>query len=283
MANDIPAGIRIIRGANRTLGRVAPAIASRLTQRLFATPRRFTPRAWELPFEALGTRVRLPSGISLLQAGDGPAVALIHGWEGRATQFAVMAPALIARGFRVIAIDGPAHGHSRGRQADPYRFAEALIEVQRYAGTLHAVVGHSMGGGSIALALAAGLTASRAAVIASPASLHDVLHRFSAAMHLPPKATAHFLRDVRRRVQARGHAVQDITESLRTVAVPALVVHARDDREVPFADGERMAAVWPGARLLPVDAVGHRRILRDPVTIGAVTNFVAGADVEPGH
>jgi pimeloyl-ACP methyl ester carboxylesterase len=60
-------------------------------------------------------------------------------------------------------------------------------------------------------------------------------------------------------------------------------VHARDDREVPFADGERMAAVWPGARLLPVDAVGHRRILRDPVTIAAVTDFVAGVDVEPGH
>lgn len=277
MANDIPAGIRIIRGANRTLGRVAPSLASRLCRRIFSTPRKFTPREWEMPFEASATRERLPGGLSVLRAGEGPAVALIHGWEGRATQFAVMAPALLARGFRVIAIDAPGHGHSRGKQSDPYRFAEALIEVSARFGPLHAAVGHSMGGGSIALALSAGLSLTRAALIASPSSLHDVLHRFSAAMHLSPRATAHFVHDARRRIVARGYRTDDIEGALRSVTVPALVVHALDDKEVPFADAERIAGFWPGSTLLPVEHVGHRRILRDPITIAAVTDYcVAG-------
>lgn len=279
MANDVPAGIRIIRGANRTLGRVAPSLASRISRRIFSTPRKFAPRDWELPFEAMATRERLPCGLSVLRAGDGPAVALIHGWEGRATQFAALAPALLARGFSVVAIDAPGHGHSRGKQSDPYRFAEALIEVSTHVGPLYAAVGHSVGGGSIALALSVGLSVSRAALIASPSSLHDVLHRFSAAVHLPPKATDHFVRDARRRIAARGYRTDDIEGALRSVQVPALVVHALNDKEVPFADAERMAGFWPGAALLPVQHVGHRRILRDPITIGAVAEFLlAGAE-----
>lgn len=282
MASDIPASIRIIRGANRTLGRVAPSLASRLSRRIFSMPRKFTPREWELPFEVMGRRVRLPSGLSVLRAGDGPVVALIHGWEGRATQFAAMAPALLDRGFSVVAIDAPGHGHSRGRQSDPYRFAEALIEVSTQFGPLHAAVGHSMGGGSIALALSSGLVVARAAIIASPSSLHDVLHRFSAAVHLPPKATDHFVRDARRRIAARGYRTDDIEGALRAVHVPALVIHAVDDKEVPFADAERIAGFWRGSTLLPVEHVGHRRILRDPVTIAAVADFVAAGAVSAG-
>ena len=275
MASEIPAGIRIIRGANRTLGRVAPSLASRLTRRIFSTPRKFMPREWELPFERMAKRERLPNGLSVLRAGTGPVVALIHGWEGRATQFAAMAPALLSRGFTVVAVDAPGHGHSRGKQSDPYRFAEALIGVSAHFGPLHAAVGHSMGGGSIALALSSGLVVSRAVLIASPSSLHDVLHRFSAAMQLPPKATDHFVRDARKRIAARGYRTDDIEGALRSVNVPALVVHAVDDKEVPFADAVRIAGFWPGASLVPVDQVGHRRILRDPNTIAAVTDFVA--------
>lgn len=275
MPHEIPAGIRIIRGANRTLGRVAPSLASRLSRRIFARPRKFAPREWELPFEQLARRERLPGGLSVLRAGEGPTVALIHGWEGRATQFAAMAPALLMRGFSVVAIDAPGHGHSRGQESDPYRFAEALIAVSTHIGALHAAVGHSMGGGSIALALSSGLALTRAALIASPSSLHDVLHRFSAAMHLPPKATDHFVRDARRRIAARGYRTDDIQGALRAVTIPALVVHALDDKEVPFADAERIAGFWPGATLLPVEHVGHRRILRDPITIAAVVEYLA--------
>lgn len=272
----MPASLRIVQRANRTLGRVAPRTVARLNQRLFASPRRFAPRDWELPFEAIGTRSRLPNGASVLCAGAGErTVALVHGWEGRATQFAAFVPPLLARGFRVVGIDGPAHGHSRGAQADPYLFAETLHEASERFGPLHAVIGHSMGGGSTAIALAAGLEAARAVVIASPASLHDVLHRFATAMHLPPSATSHFVERIRAQVLSRGHRDVDVLQLLRELRTAALVVHAHDDREVPFGDGERIADAWPGARLLPVNGVGHRRILRDPTVVEQVVAFLS--------
>jgi pimeloyl-ACP methyl ester carboxylesterase len=259
----MPTSLRIIQGANRTLGGIAPRVVARLNQRLFSTPRRFSPRDWELEFEALGTRERLPNGASVLTVG-----------AGRATQFAQFAPALLSAGFRVIGVDGPAHGHSRGSRSDPYLFAETLHEVGEQYGPLYGLVGHSMGGGSIGIALAAGLQADRAVLIASPASLHDVLHRFASAMHMPASATRHFVDALRTQVTARGHSAVDVLELVATLPTRALVIHARDDHEVPFADGERIASAWQQATLLAVDGVGHRRIMRSPDVINATVRFL---------
>lgn len=273
---EVPAALRIVRGANRTLGRVAPRVVARLNQRLFATPRRFAPRDWELPFEAVGRRERLPNGGSLLVAGEhGPSIVLMHGWEGRATQFAHFVPPLLEAGYRVIGVDGPAHGHGRGTYADPYLFAETLHEVVRRHGPLHGAIGHSMGGGALAIALASGLPAPRAVLIASPSSLHDVLHRFAHAMQMPSGVTQHFVSRLRAQVVQRGHSAVDLPELVSRVGAAGLVIHARDDKEVPFSDGERMSGAWPGGTLLPVEGVGHRRILRDPRVIAASVAFLS--------
>ena len=42
-----------------------------------------------------------------------------------------------------------------------------------------------------------------------------------------------------------------------------------------MADAEAASAAWPGARLLRVDGLGHRRLLSDPQVVAAVTGFVA--------
>jgi pimeloyl-ACP methyl ester carboxylesterase len=39
--------------------------------------------------------------------GSGPAVLMVHGWEGRGSQFHSFMPPLSASGFRVVAMDCP--------------------------------------------------------------------------------------------------------------------------------------------------------------------------------
>jgi pimeloyl-ACP methyl ester carboxylesterase len=46
-------------------------------------------------------------------------------------------------------------------------------------------------------------------------------------------------------------------EILAAIKVPTLVMHGRDDRLVPFADGEAFARAIPGATLIAYPAVGH--------------------------
>jgi pimeloyl-ACP methyl ester carboxylesterase len=47
------------------------------------------------------------------------------------------------------------------------------------------------------------------------------------------------------------------TEALRSVRVPSLVIHGKDDPLVPLAGGEDTAAAIPGAELLVIDGMGH--------------------------
>jgi pimeloyl-ACP methyl ester carboxylesterase len=61
----------------------------------------------------------------------------------------------------------------------------------------------------------------------------------------------------------------------------ALVVHDADDREVPAADAERLAAGLPDAQLMLTRGLGHRRILRDVAVAEAVADFIARAT--PAH
>ena len=58
----------------------------------------------------------------------GSTVLLMHGWEGRPTQFALLIRGLVDAGYGVIALDAPAHGRSPGREANVVLFARALLE-----------------------------------------------------------------------------------------------------------------------------------------------------------
>ncbi len=49
----------------------------------------------------------------------------------------------------------------------------------------------------------------------------------------------------------------DVTELLPQVAVPTLVMHAKDELRAPFDGGRRMAAAIPGARFVPLQSRNH--------------------------
>jgi pimeloyl-ACP methyl ester carboxylesterase len=62
---------------------------------------------------------------------------------------------------------------------------------------------------------------------------------------------------------------------------PLLVIHDRDDAEVPWTDGADLVDAWPGARLLLTRGLGHRRILHDAVVVQATASFAAIGRTRP--
>ena len=80
--------------------------------------------------------------------GSGPAVALLHGGLGNAGNFGHQVPALLARGYRVIAVDSRGQGRSSwdGRPFSYDQFAEDLVAVLNHLGVARAaIVGWSDG------------------------------------------------------------------------------------------------------------------------------------------
>lgn len=56
----------------------------------------------------------------------------------------------------------------------------------------------------------------------------------------------------------------DVTEAAPRVRCPVLVVHARNDRRVPFEEGRLLAGLIPGARLLTLETTNHILLENEP-------------------
>lgn len=263
-----------VRGVNGTLGRLAPKVVAAKMHVAFTTPRNLAPREWELPLLARAERITLRFGLSALRWGSGPTVLLMHGWEGRPTQFASLIDALVAAGYTAVALDGPAHGQSPGREAHVVLFARALLEASAELPPLKAVIGHSMGGASALLATQMGLRSETLVSIAAPSRILGVLRGFARRVGLPPVARSSFIRQFEHDV---GMAVSALDVSRYELSIPGLIVHAEDDAMVSVEEAQLIHDAWFDSRLLRLEQGGHQRVLADPKMIEGVLALLAGS------
>lgn len=260
---------------------VAPAFASRVAARALFTPRgrRSTPRGDA--FLATGTRtdhVIDDHQIATWRWPAGPRVVIcLHGWAGSAAQFASIAPALVARGYSVIAFDGPGHGKSSGRESSILALRNTLLAVASREGGAVSVIGHSGGAAAAMLALPLGLRAERMVFVGSPANPATLLEDVAIQMGFSPRLLAGVKRHVEHQVGEPWSTVQ-VLPIAATRSEPLLVVHDRGDEEVPWDDGAAIAAAWPNARLLTTESLGHRKVLYDLVVADSIARFIAGEE-----
>jgi pimeloyl-ACP methyl ester carboxylesterase len=184
-------------------------------------------------------------------------------------------PRLLAEGFRVIAYDQPAHGVSGGKLTGLPDFADVFSELAWHYGGVKAVIGHSLGAAAAALAHARGLPLESIVLVSPPADLVGHSRRFARWYWLPEA--------IRRSMQAAieeryGVAWEDleVARLAPRLGARALVIHDRDDRIVPWTQGARVARLWPNARLLSTDGLGHGRVLVNEGVTRAAADFIAG-------
>jgi pimeloyl-ACP methyl ester carboxylesterase len=275
----------LLKGLGRRVGLsasslLAPGLAGLWAERLFLSPPRRQPPGREL-LEFLGARPRwvLHRGRRIATWSWGarghPAVVLVHGWGGSAVQMRALVRPLLAEGLRVVAFDQPAHGWSEGSLTGLPDLADVLIEVAWEHGGVRAVVAHSFGGPATALALARGLPAERAVLVAAPSDLVGYSRRFARWHWIPESVRSAMQAAIEERFGVRW-AELAIDRLAPRLAARALLVHDREDRVVPWRQGRAFAEHWPGARFLLTAGLGHGRILQDEGVVRAVADFVAG-------
>ena len=258
------------------LARISPSLADRRASALFGTP----PRAGLAPEPGTpgrnAERFTVTSGRHEVAAwawGEGPVVVLVHGWRGHAAQLSGFIAPLVRSGFRVVAFDQPAHGRSTGRRTNLLEMAEALQAVVRAVGPVHAVVAHSLGATATALALHDHLPAERVVLLAPPAEAPYFAHQMAAVLGLSPERAAGMLAQIERDVGVQLESL-DVRRFGSWIRQPALIFHDLGDREVPFAHGRAIADVWPLARFVPLQGLGHRRLLGDAGVIHEAVAFL---------
>jgi pimeloyl-ACP methyl ester carboxylesterase len=100
-----------------------------------------------------------------------------------------------------------------------------------------------------------------------------VLSRFADWIALPAGAKQRFFDEVDRHVGVANREI-DMAQLATPLRIETLVVHDRQDREVPFTEAEAMHAALPASRLLATEGLGHGRILGDADVAQAVTSFL---------
>ncbi len=276
--------VRFMKWAIEVADRLAPSLASELALRAFLTPARTARPDRERALLEIARPLTLSAGGVPLAAwawGEGPTVLLAHGWAGRGAQFGALVPALVNRGRRVVTWDAPAHGDTPGRRTTLAGMAEVIRTVAARVGPVEAVVAHSFGAAATTIALARGLEVARVAYVSPLYAIGSTVDRFTAALALSPAAR----RDFELALATANLVGRDELEGARLaprLTTPLLVVHDRDDREVPYRDGVAVAAAWSNARLVTTAGLGHRRILTDPEVVDLVGGFVTGASPPSG-
>jgi pimeloyl-ACP methyl ester carboxylesterase len=134
-------------------------------------------------------------------------------------------------------------------------------------------VGHSLGGAAVSLAMGNGLKAERAVLLAPPADVVLFSHAFAQHLRIPLRAHDAMRRNLESRLQIRWEELH-VPTLARDMTVPALIVHDRDDPDVPYAHGEEIARAWPGAELMTTSGLGHRAVLRDAGVIRRTVAFL---------
>ncbi len=273
-----PLILRMLRLVFQTGGYIAPGLTGRLACKLWYKTSRFPlPAGEKRALQEAEVEFREINGSSIATYAWGSAgavVLLIHGWNGRATQLAPFVKPLLKAGFRVLAFDAPAHGKSTGNRTTIYEIADAIAELNKHHGPFHAVITHSFGGPSLALAMKQGFSAERIVCLCPPATAAGLVDKFAHTLHISDKT----IRVMKRLIEERfGENVWSDVAMVNNVveqSVPALIIHDEDDNDVPWQEGYAVSQAWPGSRFIKTSQLGHHRILRDKTTIQTVADFI---------
>jgi len=266
-----------VRAGISALSAICPPAAARLAHYLWYRPQRLALAPREFAVLTNAKCRAQPIGehaLSVYEWGAGPTVLLVHGWSGRTVQFSEFVTPLTRAGLRVVGFDAPAHGRSSGRATNLPEISAAIRMLNDTYGPLHAVIAHSFGVACTLHALHQGLRVNRIVGISPPATIEHLFRVFSERLGLRAAAQAGARRLFEARFGADVWTAFAPIELAPRVAAPALIVHDRGDREIPWRDGAALAEAWPGAEFKLTDGLGHRRLLSDSDVIEATLRFV---------
>ena len=274
-----PFPIKAIRWTYPKLENIAPPLAHRVAWNLFFSPFRFKmPKREDNAYNTAkkswisvnNKRVRL------FEWGEkgAPVALVVHGWSGRAAQFYKFIGPLIAAGYKVVSFDAPGHGDSEGKQTHIGEFSEIIMHIDKEIGKIKAGIGHSFGGISLLYAKKEGLDLDTIVMISSPTVGEDILTGFRKKINASEKTSI----AMRKMVQTNFHLdFEDITacELVKKIEIKHhLIMHDRDDMEVPYQNAETLKEVSQNATLVLTSGLGHTRILRDQAVLDTILNFI---------
>jgi pimeloyl-ACP methyl ester carboxylesterase len=242
-------------------------------------------RAVDLPFQS--EPIHIPSGDQILSGWllrpeedkGGAVLVMVHGWGSNHGTAARLGEPLLRLGYPVLLFDVRHHGESRGA---PYvtarHFRDDILAATREVGTHYpgrprVLVGHSMGGSTGVLAVAAGAPVQGLISIGAPADLWEVWAYHLDRKWLPGRWVVKMLSPFWRFRAGAPWRELDPQRRAREVNVPFLVLHGERDESVPVKQALLLAKAG-GVEPRILEGEGHTDLLESEELHGVVVEFL---------
>ncbi len=272
-------GPRLIRTGFEKLGPVMPGLIARYAYNLWCKTRRFAKKPIERQWLQQARCIRLKdkkNSIYGYEWGSGNhTILLIHGWNGRSSQMGAFGLALADLGYCAVAVDLPGHGKTPGSKTNMYDMAMAIEAVAQSYENVRGIITHSFGAFPVAWLLREGLSVDRIVCIAAPSNMAYLMDKFCEAMHISSLVQEKLRQLVEKKFGREVWNDVSADYNMAKLIVPGLIIHDKDDPDVPCAHAQILANAWSGSQLYLTTGLGHRKILRDPIVIKKAIDYVS--------
>ena len=204
--------------------------------------------------------------------GNDKIILLVHGWESNASRWENIIPYLKNSGSTIIAIDGPAHGLSSGKEFSIPKYAKFIdLAVQKFKP--QCLIGHSMGGKACLYYQSEyqSTLIKKIVLLGAPSDFSIILNNYITLLSLntaiSKKLEDHYLKQFRLKIEEFSGKL-----FASKIGIKGLIAHDIDDRVVLFEEGKKIASTWKNAVFIETKGLGHS--MHDDALYKKVTHFL---------
>ncbi len=209
----------------------------------------------------------------IYQAGTGPTVLMVHGWEGSAYSYSVLSEQLVNAGFRVLLFDFPAHGQSSGTKTNLEELQRLIKQLSSQEQDLHAIIGHSFGAFATSYAIALDLNVKQFISISSPVDMDFIVDSLCKTIGASPITRQRLITKIEAILKA-PYEFASIQQNKLISNVKGMIIHDQKDKLVPYLQAKQLANIWPNATFVTTNGLGHSRILKDDTVIDKIIDYL---------
>jgi triacylglycerol esterase/lipase EstA (alpha/beta hydrolase family) len=204
--------------------------------------------------------------------GNDTVILLVHGWESNASRWENLLPYLKKSGSTIIAIDGPAHGLSSGKEFNIPQYAEFIhITVEKFKPQY--LIGHSIGGKTCLYyqSVYQNDALKKMVILGAPSDFKIILNNYITLLSLNSKISksleAHYLNNFKLSLEQFSGKI-----FASKLNIKGLIAHDIDDTVVLFEEGKKIAGAWKNVVFIETKGLGHS--MHDDELYNKVSRFL---------
>ncbi|WP_035667842.1 alpha/beta fold hydrolase [Flavobacterium sp. 83] len=189
--------------------------------------------------------------------GNDTVLLLVHGWESNASRWENLLPYLKKSGSTIIAIDGPAHGLSSGKEFNISKYAEFIhVVVEKFKPQY--LIGHSIGGKTCLYyqSVYQNNLLKKMVILGAPSDFSIILNNYIKLLSLNSKTSKSleelYLNNIKLSLEQFSGKI-----FASKLTIKGLIAHDVDDTVVLFEEGKKIASMWKNAIFIETKGLGH--------------------------